>query len=167
MSEALNFAGAATRARVVASALALGRSLDWWSLALLVLALFSLLGLPLPHLPKIALLLSTIAAAVQKIFALRVAFDEALFRQWADKWDATASQHIADASLVADLAELDQTLVCCGLIKHADTNAGKNVRDLDQRLRGAMGLLKSQGLAFVVQLATFMCAVIMLTCAAN
>ena len=152
MPEPLRGAGAAAGARVMAAALALGRSLDLWSLSLLAIALASLLWVPLPLAPRIGLLISLSAGAMQKIFALRVAFDAALFRHWAENWADTRDNAAArpdPASLAADMAALDQALALCGLRAHQ----GGAPRDLDSRLRGAWKLLRAQALALAIQLA--------------
>ena len=156
MPEPLRGAGAAAGARVMAAALALGRSLDLWSLSLLAIALASLLWVQLPLAPRIGLLISMAASAMQKMFALRVAFDAALFRHWAETWAETwvdtrdnAAARPDPASLAADLAALDQALALCGLRAHP----GGAPRDLDSRLRGAWKLLQAQALALAIQLA--------------
>ena len=150
------------QAWVMAAALALGRSLDLWSLALLGIALASLLWVQLPLAPRIGLLISMAAGAMQKMFALRVAFDAALFRHWAANWtenwadtrDNPAARPDPDAradpaSLAADLAALDQALALSGLRAHQ----GGASRDLESRLRGAWKLLRAQALALAIQLA--------------
>jgi hypothetical protein len=139
-------AAAGSRARVMAAALALGRSLDLWSLTLAALSLVSLLWLGLPPVSAICLLLSLAAGAAQKLFALRVAFDAALFRQWGETPDPT--------SLAAELAALDHTLAICGL----RAQQGGAPRDLDSRLGGAWKLLKTQALAFAIQFAAMIVA---------
>lgn len=56
-----------------------------------------------------------------------------------------------------DLAELDRTLFACKL-------AGKQaeaLRDLDSRLQGALGLVKHQLLALVVQFASVVSAAVL------
>ena len=149
MIEPLGFAGAAARARVMAAALALGRSLDLWSMALVTLALVGLLWLSLPLSSGICLLASILAGGRQKIFALRVAFDAALFRHWAEAWRRAADQGLDQAALVADLAAFDHALAACGL----RAPAVEAVRDLDSRLHGAGKLLRQQTLALAIQFA--------------
>lgn len=68
MTESLTLAAAASRAGVGAAALALGRSLDHWGLALVILALLALSWLPLQLPPSILLLVSLAAGTVQKHF---------------------------------------------------------------------------------------------------
>ncbi len=158
MSSSPHLQVAANRARFMANALSLGRGLDWWSLALLLLALLGLLWLPLTQPSKIFLCASLVAACAQKLFALRVAFDEAVFRHWAKKWtENLAACGTTDESietLAADLAAFDQALNGSSVI----SNAKSKVRDLDNRLRGAMGLLKKQALLFTLQVFTMVCA---------
>jgi hypothetical protein len=157
MIEPSHFAGAAARARVIASALALGRSLDLWSLTLVAVALLAgFLGLSLPLVPRICLLMSILAGGAQKIIALRVAFDAALFRHWAQAWASAASQGLDPAGLETDLATLDQVLATCSL----RTPPSGPVRDLDRRLRGAWRLLRQQVLVFAMQLAAVLAALI-------
>jgi hypothetical protein len=142
-------AAAGSRARVMAAALDLGRSLDLWSLTLAALSLLSLLWMGLAPASTICLLLSLAAGAAQKLFALRTAFDAALFRQWAE----TAHGPVP-TSLAADLAALDRTLAICGL----RAQQGGALRDLDSRLGGAWKLLKTQALAFAIQFAAMIVA---------
>ena len=147
MHEPLSFAEAAARARVMATALALGRSLDLCSLALVVLALAGLLWVALPLTTSIGLLLSILAAFMQKVFALRVAFDAALFCHWAEAWDRDSTQGRDSIALEADLRIFDQALVACGLGK----TRGNAARDLCSRLHGAVRLLRRQALALAIQ----------------
>lgn len=154
MSEPLGFAGAASCARTMAAALALGRGLDRWSLALVALALAGLLWAPLPLSSSVCLLAALLAGGAQKIYALRVAFDAALFRYWAETWAAAATQGRDPAGLAADLATLDQALAACGL--RASSEGA--LRGLDSRLRGAGILLKRQVLALAMQFVAMMVA---------
>lgn len=157
MTESLTLAAAASRAGVGAAALALGRSLDHWGLALVILALLALSWLPLQLPPSILLLVSLAAGTVQKTFSLRVAFDETLFQQWTTAWGADTRRGDTQSRLAMDLAELDRTLFACKL-------AGKQaeaLRDLDSRLQGALGLVKHQLLALVVQFASVVSAAVL------
>lgn len=156
MSESSGFAAAASRARTMAAALALGRGLDRWSLALVALALAGLLWAPLPLLSVICLLLSLLAGGVQKFYALRVAFDAALFRHWGETW-AAATQERDPAALAADLAAFDQALAACGLRAPAECA----VRDLDDRLSGARKLFVRQALVLAMQFAMMVVAAAM------
>jgi len=153
-----SIAGAAARARVMAAALAFGRRLDLWSLALVMLALFSLLRMSVSLSSTICLLLSLLAGGAQKLFALRVAFDQALFRHWAETWTSAATQGHDALTFEADLTALDQTLVACGLLPQQDGA----MRNLDSRLHDAWRLLKKQVLAFAIQLATMIGAAVAL-----
>ena len=156
MLDSFNSAEAAARARVMATALALGRSLDLWSLALAVLALAGLLWLTLPLTARIGLLLSILAGVVQKIFALRVAFDAALFHHWAEKWSSDGVEGRDPNALVTDLMVFDRSLADCGLA----TPRGDGVRDLNSRLRGAARLLKRQVVAVAIQFAAVAVAMV-------
>lgn len=157
MTEPLTLAAAASRASVGAAALALGRHLDTWGLALVMLALLGLSCLPLPLTSLAFLLVSLAAGVVQKLLSLRVAFDETLFRQWAVAWGALTKQGEAQSRLSMDLAELDRTLLACNL---AGRQAG-TLRDLDSRLRGALELVKQQLLALLVQLVSVVSAALL------
>ncbi|MGV8892729.1 MAG: hypothetical protein ACOH2K_07305 [Burkholderiaceae bacterium] len=162
MLEPLSCAAAAARAQVIAAALALGRSLDLWSLVLFTVALVSILWLSLPLLPTIFLLASLLAGGAQKICALRVAFDAALFCHWAEVWrsqsseTSVAQQKPDTTALMADLASLDQVLTMCGMRAAPDSAC----RDLDSRLRGAWGLLRQQILTCAIQCAALLGAIV-------
>lgn len=127
-------------------------------MVLLLLAILSALCLALPLPSKICIVISIFSAGAQKIYALRVAFDEAIFRHWADSWSIYDEKHQARELLATDLAELDHALISAGLMK-ASKNKG---RDLDSRLRGAMGLLKTQAFLFTLQFASTVCAALAL-----
>ena len=149
MPDSLNFAEAAARARVMATALALGRSLDLWSLALAALALAGLLWLNSPLTTSIGLLLSILAGAGQKVFALRVEFDAAIFHHWAVAWNSDGAEGRDPNALATDLMVFDSTLADCGLANPRVDG----VRDLNSRLRGATRLLKRQVMAVAIQFA--------------
>ena len=161
MNDALDRAQAAAQARVAACGLALGRSIDTWSLVFAALALVGSVWAALQRmpLPEVWFLASLVAAAVQKYLALRVAFDEALFRDWAERWNsalATGNAKLAPTSVAADLMEFDQALAVSGLRPvHANS-----VRDLECRLRGARKLLGRQLLAFGMQFAACIAAIL-------
>jgi hypothetical protein len=145
---------AAASARLGAAGLALGRSIDLWSLALTVLALACLSWTPfhpLMILPQVFLMLSVLAGGLQKILALRVAFDEAIFRQWASIWNRTTEPDSAINDQLASLAEFDRALANCGL-RVAPEGVPRN---LDSRLRGAMKLFRWQMFTFVMQFSTW------------
>jgi hypothetical protein len=156
MLDSHNFSEAADRARVMAAALALGRRLDLWSLALAALALAGLLWLTLPLTTSIGLLLSILAGVGQKVFALRVAFDAALFHRWAEKWSSDASENRDPNTLATDLMVFDRALADCSLA----IPRGDGVRDLNSRLRGAARLLKRQVLAVAIQFAAVAVAMV-------
>jgi hypothetical protein len=147
MSALREYTESAARARVVAAALGLGRSINLWSLTLLSLAIAVLLLTSLPLLSIACLLLSILAGALQKFYALRVAFDEPLFRHWAETWQNAANQGLVATTLETDLITLDQAFAACGLSK----STGNLTRDLNSRIRGATNLLKYQLLALSLQ----------------
>lgn len=152
MPETNAFPQAANDARTMQAALSLGRRLDLWSLLLAIFALACLFGLPVAGFPRVGLLASILAAGVQKYFALRVAFDEQLFRNLARQWAGKTPPE--DASTLTELARLDQSLARC---RQCPPKAD-NVRDLNSRLHGASRLLKRQLLAFSVQFASLLAA---------
>ena len=152
MPETNAFPQAANDARTMQAALSLGRRLDLWSLLLAIFALACLFGLPVAGFPRVGLLASLLAAGVQKYFALRVAFDEQLFRNLARQWASKTPPE--DASTLTELARLDQSLARC---RQCPPKAD-NVRDLNSRLHGASRLLKRQLLAFSGQFASLLAA---------
>lgn len=152
MPETNAFPQAANDARTMQAALSLGRRLDLWSLLLAIFALACLFGLPVAGFPRVGLLASILAAGVQKYFALRVAFDEQLFRNLARQWASKTPPE--DASTLTELARLDQSLARC---RQCPPKAD-NVRDLNSRLHGASRLLKRQLLAFSGQFASLLAA---------
>jgi hypothetical protein len=140
-------------AGVAAASLGLGRRIDPWSLALLLLAIGTLAisaGMQAPW--RLGCLLASILAGIaQKYFSLRVALDAALFKRLAD--------HEFGKSLVQDgesLMALDSALADCGLIKAPKGSP----RDLAVRCRGAMRLLTSQAICMAVQLGALLAAVL-------
>ena len=158
MTESADRDGAATRARVIASGLALGRSVDTWSLVLSAMALACALGLALQaaSLPLGCLLVVVAAGGVQKAFALRVAFDEA-----AERWSvAAAADNRAQAATAirSDLLALDQALAAMGLRR----GQPDSVRDLDSRIDGARKLFGRQLMALAIQGASWLLAILAL-----
>ncbi|MHA6491791.1 hypothetical protein ACX0MV_00935 [Pseudomonas borbori] len=139
--------------QLVASMLRRGRSLDWLSSGLTLIAM--LIGLaPLTGLPAhpfsaacCALLVAT--GVLGKYWALRVALDAELF------------QHLADApeQLQDRAAALDQALVQLGL-----QPAGQQGRAWDERCRGALRLLRAQALTLTFQLLGTLATIISLPC---
>jgi len=116
-----------TEARVTAALLRQGRSLDRLSDSLLLLGCAFALGQLLlehrdPLLASICLLL-VLSGALQKYWALRVAFDAELFGR--------LETH--------SLSELDATMHALGLI-----STGRAGRPLPARSRGALRLLRRQ-----------------------
>ena len=154
MSEQIDLATAATRVRVLATMLSLGGRLDLWSMVLAAIALASLLGLALPIASDIGLLLSFLAGGAQKILAMRVALDEALFRHWAESWRRRAFRDSESISMDEDLAMLDKALDACGLRESSDGV----LRTLEHRMRGAGNLLKLQVFVFAFQFTALMLA---------
>jgi hypothetical protein len=157
MNEPANLAGAVARARVGASSLALGQRIDAWSLLFTGLALAGLFWAvrqPSASLTQACLLLTVLAGAVQKGLALRVAFDAAIFLDWAERWRCAADAGESAKAIAEDLSAFDQALAAAGL----RAAPGDPVPDLDLRLRGAMKLLRRQSIAFAVQFTVLLVA---------
>lgn len=148
MNAPINLATAAMQARVMSAALSLGQRIDLWSLALFVLAVYGLMFMSLSIFSVGWLSLSIFVGSVQKICALRVAFDHALVSNWAHKWDSEPTATSNWAIATSDFDALDQMLIEYGM-RPASEGSG---RDLASRLKGALGLLKLQCLALAIQL---------------
>lgn len=131
---------AAARAAACADLLALGRPLGRASAALALFALaVLLLGREIPALPLWASLLLALPA---QYHALRVAYDERVFRRWSGHW-----LHDPAAAPADTMAAFDRAL---GLAP-----AGRSLAD---RGRGARRLLQRQLIATVLQLACLVAA---------
>lgn len=157
MNESANIAEALARARVGAYSLALGHRIDTWSLLLAGLALAALFWAarqPGASLTQACLLLSVLAGAVQKWLALRVAFDAAIFLDWAGRWRCVANAGGSAEIIAAELLAFDQALAAAGL----RAELGDPLPDLDRRLRGATRLLARQLIAFAVQFSMLLIA---------
>lgn len=123
-----------------------GQRLDQLSTGLCVVALAAALLIVVPAkllLMAALLVLSLLAGALEKYWALRVAFDAALFARMADAADLPAATH-----------QLDDGLVGLGLMPAANTG-----RDWALRCQGALALLRNQGLALAAQLILAVAAV--------
>ena len=123
-----------------------GQRLDQLSTGLSVVALASALLLAIQYkllLVALLLVLVLLAGALEKYWALRVAFDAALFARLAEAEDLDAAT-----------AQLDDGLLGLGLMP-----AGNVGRDWTLRCKGALGLLRKQGLALAVQLLLAVAAV--------
>ncbi len=123
-----------------------GQRLDQLSTSLSVVALAGALLVTIHYqllLVAGLLVLTLLAGALEKYWAMRVAFDAALFARLADAADLSAAT-----------VELDDGLLGLGLMPAA--NVG---RDWTLRCNGAMGLLRKQGLALAVQLLLAVAAV--------
>lgn len=135
---------AAARASLAAHGLAIGRSLDHFSLALTLLALAALLWSRPPPVAGAALLVAFAAGLAEKFYALRVAFDRRVIADWARRWEKP------DFPLpAAELAAFDEALEAAGL-RRAGNGGGHS---LEGRLGGAMGLIKRQAVWVVLQAA--------------
>lgn len=119
-----------------------GRSLDQLSLALTLLALAAALWSAGDGLAQFILLLGVALGGLEKIYALRVAFDQRIFAAWSEQWPATANFE-PDAAL----AEFDRTL---GRM-HLRPATAAAARGLDERITGACALLRKQGICLACQ----------------
>ncbi len=149
----------AAQAGLMSLGLGLGRRVDLWSLALTVSALVGLAWSARQSLPgpTMLLLVSVLAAAMQKVLALRVAFDEAVLRSWAESWQRNAlGGGLTETSVLAELQAFDRRLVALGVLKQVI----EPPRDWDGRMRGAVKLLGRQLMAFVLQFAALLIAVL-------
>lgn len=138
-------AAVSAHAGFVADALALGEGVDRWSLAFALAALLWLVMQAVCSATTLLLVLSLLAAGMQKILALRVGFDRRLFARWAERWQGT----LTDETVANDLAVFDRWLSAAGVRPSGETAP----RDLTSRTAGALRLLRLQLLAFVVQFA--------------
>lgn len=123
-----------------------GQRLDQFSTGLSLLALAgALVTVTLTQLPLVAalLVLCLLAGAVEKYWALRVAFDAALFARMAEA-----------ADLPAATQQLDDGLHGLGLLP-----AHNKGRDWSLRCQGALALLRNQGLTLAAQLLLAVAAV--------
>lgn len=139
-----------SRVMVVADGMALGRRVDLWSLILSAIAFAGVL-MPVGGLDLVCsflLLLSVVAASIQKIYALRVAFDESILRRWAVDWRAGG----VHTTFVDDMSRFDRTLTELGL-RNDRPGALRTTRTIEDRLQGAQRILMRQLVLFAVQLA--------------
>lgn len=127
---------AGQRAGLTALWLEAGRSLDCLSMALTLLALAAALWSGGNGLAQFILLLGVLSGGLEKIYALRVAFDQRIFSAWAGQWPAAA-----DFDPDVALAEFDQAL---GRM-HRHSSTAPATRGLDERIAGACALLRKQG----------------------
>lgn len=142
---------AGQRAGLTALWLEAGRSLDRLSMALTLLALAAALWSGGNGLAQLILLLAVVLGGLEKIYAVRVAFDQRIFAAWAGQWPATESFEPDVA-----LAEFDRML----LRMHLRSASGPAARGLDDRIAGACALLRKQGICLVLQF----CAVLGAAC---
>lgn len=119
-----------------------GRSLDCLSMALTLLAQAAALWSAGDGLAQFILLLGVGLGGLEKIYALRVAFDQRIFAAWGEQWPATANFEPDVA-----LAEFDQAL---GRM-HLRSATARATRGLDERIAGACALLRKQGLCLACQ----------------
>jgi len=137
-----------TRLQLVCATLAQGRLIDHSSLALTLLALGLSLWLKHDACLQVALLGAVLFGAIEKIYALRVAFDQQIFAIWREQWP----NHDADSAEVL-LAAFDKALADTGLGQPANA-----WRPLESRIAGAIGLIKTQALLLLGQFALLLAA---------
>lgn len=133
---------AGQRAGLTALWLEAGRSLDCLSMALTLLALAAALWSGSNGLAQFILLLGGVLGGLEKIYALRVAFDQRIFATWGEQWPVAA-----DFEPDAALAEFDQAL---GRM-HRRSSTERARRGLDERITGACALLRKQGICLACQ----------------
>jgi len=125
----------------VASLLRRGRTLDWLSsgltLVALLIGLAPLLSVTAQPLTALFCALMLVLGLGQKYWALRVALDAELFQQLAERIN-----HLA-----IHTSDLDQALVQLKL-----QPAHQSARNWDERSLGALRLLRTQGLWLLAQL---------------
>ncbi|HXE38908.1 MAG TPA: hypothetical protein VN639_10555 [Azonexus sp.] len=126
-----------------------GKSLDRLSMALTLLALAAALWSGGNGLAQFILLLGVVLGGLEKIYALRVAFDQRIFAAWCEQWPATESFE-PDAAL----AEFDRMLVRMQL----RPAPAKATGGLDERIAGACALLRKQGLCLACQFCVLLAA---------
>lgn len=142
---------AAWHCRLAAGWLSLGRIIDAASLTFTLLAMAALLWLETSPAIHLALMIGVLAGLAEKFFALRVAFDRHVFSDWAQRWEAADP-----ASPANDLAAFDACLATAGL---RSINR-EEPRPLDDRIRGALSLLKRQAALFALQSAALVAAIL-------
>lgn len=140
-------------AGVTAASLGLGRRIDLWSLALLLVAIGILAISASTQAPwRLGCLMVSILAGIgQKYFSLRVALDAALFKRLADHDYRKSSAQDGET-----LMTLDSAMAECGLVKAREGLP----RDLACRSRGAMRLMYLQVACMTVQLGALLAAVL-------
>lgn len=134
---------AARQAALAADRLAVGQTIDGFSLCLTLLALAAVFASAPSSTVRSALLLGVGLGVVEKLYAMRVAFDRRVFAGWAASWPATE-----DFAPDAALAEFDQVLVRLRLRGSARPGG----RRLAVRIAGARALLRRQVTCLVLQL---------------
>lgn len=155
---------AAARARTAAAALALGEPLDRWSLLIGVATLLLFLWPSLPPRPPVVaglFTLSLLASIFQLVYALRVAFDARILADWALRW---SNPSCCEKSQVdADLDCFDRTLAVLFPFNAKERGEALPVspRPLEERLQGAVRLLKKQLFCLVIQLLSLALAVML------
>lgn len=140
---------AGRRAGLTALWLDAGRSLDRLSMALTLLALAAALWSGGRGAAQFLLLLGVALGGLEKVYAVRVAFDQRIFAAWAEHWPATANFELGGA-----LAEFDQALERMQL----RSAMGPATRGLDQRIAGACALLRKQGICLALQFLALLAA---------
>jgi len=137
-------ASKAVKASVVAGLLAIGVRFDIASVLLSLVACMLLVFYPLERLPTAAICLMLVAGVVQQIIAMRTAFDQYIFASWAQLW-RTESVNTDD-----EMDSFDQALADIGLLPNVN-----RTRSLDERITGALRLLRHQALCVALQVAAW------------
>ncbi len=132
------------KASVVAGLLAIGVRFDIASVLLSLVACMLLVFYPLERLPTAAICLMLVAGVVQQIIAMRTAFDQYIFASWAQQW------RIESVNADAEMVSFDQALADIGLLRNVN-----RTRSLDERITGAVRLLRHQALCVAMQVAAW------------
>lgn len=151
-TDSSEIAQSAQTARIAATWLKLGKSIDQMSLALMLLALAATLCVDGVLFSRAALLVVIVAGACEKWLALRVALDAAIFADWAASWEKTPAQGSAPEET---LLRFDQTLTAI-----RGQHRVPAARPLADRVRGALALFHRQAALLLVQLAAWLLALL-------
>lgn len=132
-----------TLAQITAAWLSSSRMIDCTSLTLTLLAACGIFWGATASFAQFVFPLVILLGIVEKVYAVRVAFDQRLFARWASQWESSAA-----VDLDAELALFDEALTEMGLRQGGAT--GRNYHD---RIRGACTLFRRQAWCLALQFA--------------
>jgi len=128
------------KALLAAGTLATGKTIDSWSQLAALAVIIALVAFPeVPAGVTAALGLSLLAGIAQMYLAVRTTLDERIFAGWGACWTEDATR------AAEDLAGFDAAM-------HEQFGKTTAPRSLDNRLAGALRLLKRQALALGAQI---------------